>query len=353
MPEEIITFYFDNESAFYFVGFILGTIILAKLITFLFTKILIRLTAKTETDLDDKFVAIIQKPLYWGVVLGGVYLAILQLPFFEPYLETVQVVAEVLFIVILLMVALQISKVGFTWAIESKKLKKREKSFLWTIQKIINVVIYVIAGMLALQSAGISITPLIASLGIGGLAVGLALQPTLSNYFSGLYVAADGFIQVGDYIELENGMRGTVEKVGIRNTLIRLWNNNLVMVPNSKISDNIITNYNEPGGVTSFIVTCGVAYDTDLKKAEKIALEVAQKVQNVKKYGNPEYEALFRYYNFGDSNIDFKVIMQAKTFSDHYLMTHEFMKKLKTAFDKAGITISFPVRTVEVINKPE
>ena len=158
---------------------------------------------------------------------------------------------------------------------------------------------------------------MVASLGIGGLAVGLALQPTLSNYFSGLYVSAEGFIQPKDYIEVD-GMKGYVVSVGWRNTVIRLWNNNLVTIPNSKIADSVIINYNEPQNKSSFIVTCGVAYNSDLKKVEKVAMEVAEKIQKKKQFGVPDFKPLFRFYNFGDSNIDFKVILQAEKYSSHY-----------------------------------
>ncbi|MBU0578256.1 mechanosensitive ion channel family protein [Patescibacteria group bacterium] len=344
--------YFTYPSQFKFVLFLIGTFVAAHLVALLFKNLLFRLTAKTETELDDELVKMGQRPVYWGVVLGGIYLALTQLTALAEYTSYIESVAKIGFIIILLIVAIRFSRVIFSWVTDKKKMKKKQIGYILTVQKIINAVIYFIAFIFVLNSVGISITPLIASLGIGGLAVGLALQPTLSNYFSGLYVSADGFIKPDDYIELDNGMRGYVVGVQWRNTTIRLWNNNLVKIPNSYIADTIITNYNEPENKSSFIVECGVAYDSNLKQVEKIALEVAEKTQNKKKYGVPDFKPLFRYFEFGDSNINFKVIMQADKFKNHYEMKHEFIRELKSTFDKDGITISFPVRSIEFLDQP-
>jgi len=345
-------FYFLHESSVDFVLFIIGTIIVAHLITLVFKNILLKLTAKTETQIDDEMVKMMQRPIYWGVILGGFYLALSQLPNLEPYMPTVGIVTQIGFILILLMAAIKLSNVFFSWAVNNKKLKKKQAGFAMVFHKITNALIYFLAIIFVLQAVGISITPLVASLGVGGLVIGLALQSTLSNYFSGLYVVADGFVKPEDYIELDNGIRGYVVTVGWRNTIIRMWNNNLVMIPNSKLADSMITNYNEPQNQSSFTVDCGVAYDTNLKKAEKIALDTASKIQKKKKYGVKDYKPVVRFYEFADSNINLKVVMRADRYKNHYEMKHDFIKELKSAYDKAGIVISFPMRTLDFPAKP-
>jgi small-conductance mechanosensitive channel len=344
-------FYFLHEAPVDFVLFIIGTVIVAYLVTMLFKNVLLKLTAKTETELDDEMVKMMQRPVYWGVILGGFYLALRRLSLFEQYMSTVVAIVKVGFIVILLIAAIKLSNVIFGWA-NGKKLKKKQTGFVMVFQKIVNALIYFIAIIFVLQAVGISITPLVASLGVGGLVIGLALQPTLLNYFSGLYVVADGFVKPEDYIELDNGLRGYVVSVGWRNTIIRMWNNNLVMIPNSKLADSMITNYNEPQNKSSFIVECGVAYNTDLRKAEKIALEVADKIQKKKKYGVKDYKPVVRFYEFADSNINLKVVMQSDQYKNHYEMKHDFIKDIKNAYDKAGITISFPMHTLDFPAKP-
>lgn len=346
----ITNYYFEYQSVVNFILFLVGTFIAAHLVTLIFSSVLSRLVSKTATKLDDELVHMAQKPVYWGVVLGGLYLALTSLTFLAEYSSIIKVITQIGFILILLIVTVRFSKVFFTWIQSSNKIKKKQAGFVLTIQKISNALIYFLALIFVLQAIGISISPLVASLGIGGLAVGLALQPTLSNYFSGLYLAADGFVQPGDYVEIDQGLKGYVVAVEWRNTTIRLWNNNLMKIPNAKIADSNITNYNEPQNKSSFIVYCGVAYDSDLKKVEKLALEVAKKTQSKKKHGVPDFEPVFRYYEFGDSNVNFKVILQADKYVNHYLMRHEFMRDLKAAFDKADVVIAFPTRTVEFAN---
>ncbi|MBN2087250.1 mechanosensitive ion channel family protein [Candidatus Peregrinibacteria bacterium] len=306
-----------------------------------------RLVEKTKNEFDDMLVKTAQQPVYWGVVLGGLYLALTSLKILSDYHSIIKIVTQIGFILILIIVSIRFSKIFFEFVSGSSKIKKRQAGFLLTFRKITNVLIYFLGLIFILQSVGISISPLVASLGIGGLAVGLALQPTLSNYFAGLSLSADGFIRSGDYIEVDDGLKGYVVAIEWRNTTIRLWDNNLVKIPNSTVANSKLTNFNEPQNNSSFIVFCGVSYGSDLRKVEKIALEVAHKIQSKKKHGAPDYEPVFRYYEFGDSNINFKVILQADKFVNHYLMKHEFIRDLKDAFDKAKITISYPTRTVE------
>ena len=349
--EPIIQFFTQNRDIFNFLFILIGTVIAAHLVLIIFKRVLAKFTKKTKTNLDDQLIKVIQKPVYWGVIIGGIYFAFLQLSILTPYFDIFKIITKVLIILLVLIMAISVSATFLEWIEKEGQLTKKQVSFLHTIRKLINVFIYFLGLIFVLQVFGISISPLIASLGIGGLAVGLALQSTLSNYFSGLYVVADGFIQPKDYIELDNGMRGYVVKIGWRNTIMRLWNNNLVMIPNAKIADSIIINYNEPQNKSSFIVKWGVAYGSDLEKVEKIALKIGKKLQKDKRFGISDYEPIVRCYEFGDSNIEMKLIMQSEKYSSHYLMKHECIKNLKKAFDKEKITIAFPTRSVEFLNK--
>jgi len=349
----LYTLYDSHEYWFHFGAFLLATFVVAHIVTLAFKKVIMVATSKTKTDLDDKLMGIVQKPLYWGIILGGFYYAFLELPTPDRYATIMGMAVKVGFYVMLTFVVVSVSKTLFLWFEGKDNLRKRQKSMILTVQKIINVVIYFLGLIFILDAVGVSISPLIASLGIGGLAVGLALQPTLSNYFSGLYVAADGFIQPGDYIELDNGTKGVVKAVGWRNMNIKLWNNSLITIPNSIIADSAIINHSEPQLNSSFVVKFGVAYNSDLEKVEKVSLDLAKKFQKDERFGVEKYEPLFRCYNFGDSSIDCKVIMQAHKFVDHYFMTHEFIKALKATFDKENITIAFPTRSIEFLNKPQ
>ncbi len=198
----------------------------------------------------------------------------------------------------------------------------------------------------------IEITPLVATLGIGGLAVGLALQNTLSNFFAGLYMVADKPITVGDFIELPDAdISGYVEDIGWRSTRIKTLPNTVVIVPNSKLAENIIVNDSLPEHEMAALVQCGVAYGSDLKKVEKATIDVARKIQKTVPGAVKTFEPFIRYHTFGDSNINFTIILRVEKFVDKYLVTHEFIKALKERYDKEGIEISWPVRKIYQFNE--
>jgi small-conductance mechanosensitive channel len=214
------------------------------------------------------------------------------------------------------------------------------------LRKIINGVIIALGLMIVLSQLGVAIGPLLASLGVAGIAVALALQDTLGNLFSGIYLAFDQPIRPGDYVKLDNGVEGFVEHIGWRNTCIRPWENNYIVVPNSKLSESIITNWHLPEPSMTFYVWCGVDYDSDLDVVEEVTLQVAHEIQQTSEGANPDYEPVFRVKEFADSNINFLVGLQVLDPVANYRVSHEFMKALHRRFREHDIEISWPVRKV-------
>ena len=147
-----------------------------------------------------------------------------------------------------------------------------------SFKRMLPILIYALAILWSLAVFEIQISPLLATLGIGGIAIALAAQPTLSNYFAGTYVISEGEIQVGDFIEIEGGPSGFVEDISWRSTKLRSRFNNLIIIPNSMMSDNMITNYSRPALAMNVIVTGGVSYSSDLQQVEDMLMEVASKV---------------------------------------------------------------------------
>ena len=176
--------------------------------------------------------------------------------------------------------------------------------------------------------------------------VGLALQNTISNFFAGLYVISERGINVGDFLELDNGISGWVEDVGWRSTRIRTLPNTIVIIPNSKLAESVIINQSLPEKQMSAVVECGVAYTSDLERVEKITLEVARKIQKEVPGAVRTFEPFMRYHTFGDSNINFSVILRVEKPGDRYLVIHEFIKALKKRYDEERIEISWPVRKI-------
>lgn len=218
------------------------------------------------------------------------------------------------------------------------------------IANILRLIIYIVGILVILQTLGISITPILTALGVGGLAVALALQETLSNFFAGIQVILSRQVKTNDYIKLSTGEEGYVADITWRNTTIRALSNNLIVVPNTKISSTIITNYHLPEQEMSVLVEIGVSYDSNLKEVEKITVETAKEVLQYVTGAIKEFEPFIRYHTFADSSINFSVILRAHEFTDQYLLKHEFIKTLHERYKKHNIEIPFPIRTVYMKN---
>jgi small-conductance mechanosensitive channel len=213
------------------------------------------------------------------------------------------------------------------------------RNVAWTL-------IAVLGLLVILNGLGLSITPMLTALGVGGLAVALALQEPLANFFAGLFITLAGQIRVGDYVRLDTGQEGYVVDFSWRSTRLRMLANNLIVVPNAKLAQAIVVNHHLPSQDLAVLVEVGVDYASDLRHVERVVVDVGCDVMRDVTGGVPEFEPFIRYHTFGDSSINFTVILRAKEFVDQYLIKHEFVKRLHTRFNAEGIVIPFPIRTI-------
>jgi small-conductance mechanosensitive channel len=216
------------------------------------------------------------------------------------------------------------------------------------LRNVAKLTIWIIGLLVALHSVGISITPLLTALGVGGLAVALALQDTLSNLFAGVQIIAARKVKGGDYVKLDSGQEGYVVDVTWRNTTIRALPNNLIIIPNAKLAGAIVTNFHMPEPEMAVLVQVGVSYDSDLYRVEEVTKEVVRDVMRSVPGGIPEFDPFIRYHTFADFSINFTVIMRCREYVDQYLVTHEFVKRLHKRYREEGIEIPFPIRTVHM-----
>lgn len=224
----------------------------------------------------------------------------------------------------------------------SKSLKNSE-----VIVKGVTRTIVLGLGLLVLMSTlGISITPIIASLGITSLAVALALQPTLANFFSGVQLVIDKPIRVDDYIELDSGEQGFVQKIGWRSTWIKMLPNNTIIIPNSNLSNAKIINYFYPEKELSVPVEVGVHYDSDLDHVEKVTLEVARHILKTHEYGVESYDTFILFHTFDSSSINFTVMLRAKEYFNRFFLKSAFIKALHKRYAEEGIVIPYPIRAI-------
>lgn len=287
--------------------------------------------------------------IFWFCI-AGIYGALRNIPFELSFLPLLN---KILLILVIFSATLVIARIA-SGLIDSYA--KRAEGILGAtsiFQNLTKLFIFLIGILIILQFLGISITPILTALGVGGLAVALALQDTLSNLFSGLQIIASKQIRPGDYVELDSGEKGYVTDITWKNTTIRALPNNMVIVPNSKLSSTIITNYYQPEKVMSVLVKVGVSYESDLTKVEKVTIEVAKEIQKEVEGGVPEFEPFIRYHTFDDFSINFTVIMRVQEFIKQYILKHEFVKRLHERYKKEGIVIPFPIRTVYMLDKKD
>jgi len=324
-----------------------GIVLFTTIISLVIKKILLvrleHLAKKTTVSADDIIIRALKGVvLLWGVLIGIlIALQVVTIPEnIRNTLWSITTVAILFSVTIFFANALGEFVVSYT-AKYSETLPSTS-----IFRNITRLVILIIGFLIILQRIGISISPLLTALGVGGLAVALALQDTLSNLFAGIHILVSKQVRPGDFIKLETGEEGYVVDISWRNTTIRMLPNNLVVIPNSKLASSIVTNYYMPEKMLSVLVSVGVSYDSDLEKVEEIVIEVAKEVMQTVPGGIPEYEPFVRYSSFGDFSINFSVIMRAKEYTDQFLIRHEFIKRLHKRFKKEGIEIPFPITTV-------
>ena len=333
-----------------------GVIVLISLVVaFIFHKAIVPITLRftnwTSTDLDERLVKSIRWPLTLGILSLGAYLAVtISWDLTVTERDRADAIARGLGVVVGITAVVGLISSTIDWYLASLSNRANhvvDLRLFPLIRRVGSVIIYVIGALLVMDVMDINISPLIAGLGLGGLAVALAIQPTLANLFAGTYVMTEGVISTGDYIELEGGMAGYVVEVGWRSTRIRTWGNNLVVVPNARFAETIITNYQQPAPAVNVYVTCGVSYDSDLDHVEEICREVMDDL--VQNDGNAirSYGSWFAFDAFGDSNVDFWLFMQARDRVASFNLQSTLIKNLHREFRVENIIINYPVRTLQ------
>lgn len=276
-------------------------------------------------------------------VIGGFFWAVLSSPL-RP--DIVNVLQKILTIAFLYSVTLVLARLAAGFV--NLLVRRTEGVPTSLVSNLAKATVLLLGTLILLQTVGVQITPIVTTLGIGGLAVGLALQDTLANLFSGFYLIISKQVRTGDYVKLDAGQEGYVTDITWRNTTIKEISNNVVIVPNSKLASAIFTNYHLPAKEITLTMNVGVSYDSDLEQVEKVTVEVAKEVMQEiapKLIANEPY---IRFHTFGDFSIDFTLYMRVGEFFDQRIGKHIFIKKLHKRYQEAGITIPFPIREIYV-----
>ena len=333
----------------------------AVVLAFIFNKaiypLILRFTNFTPTNLDVRLVQALRRPLTLGILLGGLYFTlVLPLELTHAVRHIIDRGAAILGLALGVYALSSLVSDVFHWYYEEispQTSSTLDDRIMPMLRRFATVLVYALGGLLVLDLLNINISPLIAGLGLGGLAVALALQPTLSNLFAGTYVMTEGVVTHGDYIELENGVAGYVIDVGWRSTRLRTWTNNLVVVPNSRFAETIITNYQGPIPAVNIYLTCGVSYDSDLFLVEQVCKEEMERLLEEDDRAVKEYGSYFAYESFDDSNVTFYLFLQARDRIASFEVQSELIRMVHRRFGEEGIVINYPMRTINFSGLPD
>ncbi|MGH2794260.1 MAG: mechanosensitive ion channel family protein [Actinomycetota bacterium] len=292
---------------------------------------------------DDVIIGALRRVILVWFAIGGAWAAVFTLPI-ESRLANVA--SKILVALLVIATTIAIARVAADWvrlyALRTQGAVGSSSIFV----TLVRLAIYLLGLLVLLQMLGISITPLLTALGVGGLAVALALQDTLSNLFAGIHVIGSRKVRLGDYIKIDSGEEGYVVDINWRNTSIRSLPGDVVVVPNAKLANANLTNFYQPQRETSVLARACVAYESDLEHVERVAIEVGRESMRTMRIVIPDFDPFVRFNEFGDSAIHFNVIMRVREYSDRYELLHIFIKRLHERFRAENIEIPYPVQQI-------
>ncbi len=305
-----------------------------------------RMTLRTETRTDDLLVAGLRIPSLFLVIVLSAYIGIRLANLPEAWFTYA---TEGLHLSLIFTITMGIANVSDRFLAFFLKRVEVPIAVTSLLLAVVKSIVYIVGILIILNFLGISITPIITALGVGGLAMALALQDTLSNLFAGIHIMAEQTIRVGDYIRLESGQEGQVEDISWRTTRIRMPPNNMVIVPNNRLSQSLITNYYLPDRSLVTPVPVSVGYLSDPETVERALLEEALGAARDMPGILSEPAPFVRFQpGFGESSMNFTLFCRIRDIQDQGAVVSELNRRILRRFRREGIELPFPTRTVHL-----
>jgi small-conductance mechanosensitive channel len=320
------------------------TLLVGFVVRRLLFRALTRWAQKTTGQFDDILIGAMRGPFMIWILMLAIHLSAEVSPLPEK-------ISALLAKTLLFLMIASLTIVGAKLASETIKIYGSRVQGTLPVtsltQNLAQITVITIGLLILLSSLGMSITPLLTALGVGGLAVALGLQDTLANFFAGFYVSLAGYVRPGDYIKLNSGEEGYVADIGWRSTTIKALSNNLIIVPNSKLAQANVTNYHLPEKRISFSIPVSVGFEADPDQIETVLLEEARMGAGEIKGLLSEPAPVVRFIpGFGSSSLDFTLVCHVSEFVDQYPVQHELRKRILKRFRKEKIAIPLPARTI-------
>lgn len=300
---------------------------------------LLRAASRNRVRWDEGLLLVLRRHIVWWAMAGGIWLAPQLIKFGSATRIHFQHVAAALFITSASFAAARTAIVFIRVFAARSAVGLPLTSALETL---VRLSVWAVGGLLTLSNLGISITPLVTALGVGSLALALGLQDTLSNLVAGVYTTMAQHLRVGDFVEFDGGHRGFITDIGWRTTRIRTAQNNIILVPNAKLMQTIVTNYDLPVQEQAASVEVRVDVHNALAVVEATTLDVAREVQQTVTGAVATFEPTVRFQSFSAGSVVLQVALQTKSFADRGLVVHEFLKRVHARYQQTGIELSAP-----------
>ncbi len=320
------------------------TIVAATIFTLLLKSVVRIFTKKTKTELDDMLVDKLKGPAWWFILFIGLHFAIIPLNLPTEYDGNITKSLIILIITVMVARTLDVLIDFFGQRITKRTKSSLDDELLPIIHRTSRILIYVMGILVIISSWGIEIGPMLASLGIAGIAIGFALKDSLANIFGGISLLMDKTFKKGDVIRLENGTMGMVHDIGLRSTRIKTWDNQIVTIPNGNLSVTQIENWKQPDLSIRITIDFGVEYGTKIEKVRKLVMDLIKKDKDIAK--DPEPRVLFT--EMADSALLFKARFFVEDIAIKLDTEDRMRTKIYDALNKAKIGIPFPQRTIHL-----
>jgi len=340
LPQNIIT----QSPYFRAAVIVLAWIIISRIVQLIVERVLLKIATKTKTDIDDKILKAIDKPVYFAVVMIG----IAQGFHYLSWPNAMELSAYTLMIAGFGLAGIRVLNILLTSVIQKKIIEDEsipttaDDALIPLLTQIISVVSWILLVLFSLTIWGVQIGPFLAGLGIAGLAISFALQKSLQDVFGGIALTLDKNFKLGDIIQLDDGTAGKIQDIGLRSTKILNWNNETVIIPNGLLASSKFTNYKLPQNDVRGLIDFGVAYGSDPREVETLALRVANSHEKVLK--TPE--AFVRFQAMADFSLNFTLYFYVDNVDDRFIVKHELLNSLYEELNRKKINIPFPTRTI-------
>jgi len=325
---------------------VIVTLVGTKILMHFFERYLEAFAARTKTKVDDLIIKTVKRPLYFIILLLGVYLAFVHVKF--PFLEQTELGLKIIGAILGTWAAYRVIPAlieEYGRSLAQRTESKIDDVIVPVVEKIAKIFLVIIGLLIILDLLRIDVTPMIAGMGIAGIAIALALQDTLSNMFSGFYLMIDRPFKLGDRLVLDTGELCEVRDVGLRST--RLYNvidHTLITIPNAELSKMKLTNISEPDIKLKLRIPIGVAYGSDIDKVKRVLLEIAKEAPDV--LDDPPPIAVFN--EFADFSLNLLLIVWISDIKGKIVVVDYINSRIKKRFEEENIEIPFPIRTLYI-----